>query len=165
MDDVLVCAPEQNYLDITLQQTIQAIEKAGFEIQQKIQCVCPWTFLGLWIGEQTVLPQQLTIKDDPKILRDLQQLCGSINWVRPLLGVMTEDLAPLFNLLRGSEELDSPRTITPEARDTITKVQQALSSRQAHRAEPTLPFNFIEGQFHWADFPMGHCPKRPSAHY
>ncbi|NXT45390.1 POK18 protein, partial [Pelecanoides urinatrix] len=56
----------------------------------------------------TIVPQQLTIKDDPKTLRDLHSLCGSINWVRSLLGITSEDLAPLFNLLRGNEELDSP---------------------------------------------------------
>ncbi|NXB17837.1 POK25 protein, partial [Rhagologus leucostigma] len=66
-----------------------------------------WTYLGLCISEQTVVPQQLTIKDDPKILQDLHQLCGSINWVRPLLRVTTEDLMPLFNLLKGYEDLDS----------------------------------------------------------
>ncbi|NXC04675.1 POK6 protein, partial [Orthonyx spaldingii] len=50
----------------------------------------------------------LTIKDNLKTLRDLHQLCGSINWVRPLLGIMTEDLRLLFNLLRGSGDLDLP---------------------------------------------------------
>ncbi|NWY96093.1 POK18 protein, partial [Loxia curvirostra] len=55
-----------------------------------------------------ILPQQLSIRDNPKTLRALHSLCGSINWVRPLLGLTTEDLAPLFNLLRGSKDLDSP---------------------------------------------------------
>ncbi|NXC11696.1 POK18 protein, partial [Orthonyx spaldingii] len=56
----------------------------------------------------TIVPQQLTIEDNPKTLRDLHQLCGSINWVRPLLGITTEDLSPLFNLLKGCNDLDSP---------------------------------------------------------
>ncbi|NXU16265.1 POK19 protein, partial [Pardalotus punctatus] len=73
----------------------------------------------------------------------LHKLCGSINWIRPLLGITTEDLAPLFSLLRGGEDLDSPRALTPEARDSIIKVQEALSSRQAHRIEPSLPLQFI----------------------
>ncbi|XP_014118271.1 PREDICTED: uncharacterized protein LOC106628956 [Pseudopodoces humilis] len=86
---------------------------------------------------------QLTIRDDPKTLWDLHQLCGSINWVRPLLGITTEVLAPLFNLLRGSENLDSPHALMPEARESITKVQEALSSRQAHSYEPSLPFQLV----------------------
>lgn len=110
MDDVLICAPDNAYLDLTLEKTVQAIEKAGFEIQQeKIQRTCPWTYLGLHISERTVVPQQLTIRDDPKTLQDLHQLCGSINWVR-LLGLTTEDLAPLFNLLKGCKDLDSPQS-------------------------------------------------------
>ncbi|XP_014106443.1 PREDICTED: endogenous retrovirus group K member 19 Pol protein-like [Pseudopodoces humilis] len=31
----------------------------------------------------------------------------------------------------------------PEARESITKVQEALSSRQAHRYEPSLPFQLV----------------------
>ncbi|KFO64859.1 hypothetical protein N302_09567, partial [Corvus brachyrhynchos] len=120
------------------------IEEAGFEIrEEKGQHSSPWTYLRIQICERTIVPQQLTIKDDPKTLRDLHSLCGSINWIRPLPGVTTENLAPLFNLLRGSGDLDSPRALTPEARDTITKVQEALSSRQAHRVEPSLPLQFV----------------------
>ncbi|KFO55720.1 hypothetical protein N302_16120, partial [Corvus brachyrhynchos] len=119
------------------------IEEAGFEIREdKVQHSSPWTYLGLQIHERTIVPQQLAIKEDPKTLRDLHSLCGSINWIRPLLGVTTEDLTPLFNLLRGSGDLHSPRALTPEARDTITKVQEALSSHQAHHIEPSLPLQF-----------------------
>ncbi|TRZ07500.1 hypothetical protein HGM15179_019607 [Zosterops borbonicus] len=38
--------------------------------------------------------------------------------------------------------MDSPRTLTPEARDTITEVQEALSSHQAHCIKPSLPLQF-----------------------
>ncbi|NXM46204.1 POK8 protein, partial [Gymnorhina tibicen] len=144
MDDVLVCAPNSEYLDWTLRQVIQALESEGFEIQsEKVQRVSPWRYLGMKISEQTVVPQAIKINDNPKTLRDLHQLCGSINWVRPLLGLTTEDLAPLFNLLRGSDGLDSPRTLTPEARRSIEKVQHALENRQAHRCLPHLPFQLI----------------------
>ncbi|NWI79584.1 POK11 protein, partial [Dryoscopus gambensis] len=116
----------------------------GFEIQtEKIQCTCPWTYLGLRIGEQTIVPQQLTTQNDPKTLQDLHQLCGSISWVHPLLGVTMELLALLFDLLKGCEDLDSPCTITVEAWAAISKAQLALSSRQAHRTLLHLPFNFI----------------------
>ncbi|NWH68787.1 POK6 protein, partial [Geococcyx californianus] len=56
----------------------------------------------------TVVPQQVKIIDNPKTLQELHQLCGSINWVRPLLGLTTEDLTPLFNLLREKDDLTSP---------------------------------------------------------
>ncbi|NXI00661.1 POK18 protein, partial [Pachycephala philippinensis] len=70
----------------------------------------------------------------------LHQLCGQIEWVRPYLGVSTEDLVPLFNLLRGDRDLTSPRTLTPEAKDAIVKVECALRTCQTHRFDPKLPF-------------------------
>ncbi|XP_014106444.1 PREDICTED: endogenous retrovirus group K member 18 Pol protein-like [Pseudopodoces humilis] len=52
MDDILVCAADDDYLHRTLQKTIQTIEYAGFEIREdKIQHTCPWTYLGLQIHE------------------------------------------------------------------------------------------------------------------
>lgn len=100
--------------------------------------------LGItWDSASVEEPQHLIIQDDPKTLLDLHQLCGSISRVHPLLGAMTEDLTPLFNLLKGSEDLDSPHAITAEAQESIGKVQHALSSQQAHQILPHLPFNFI----------------------
>ncbi|KFO62145.1 hypothetical protein N302_10320, partial [Corvus brachyrhynchos] len=140
MDD----APDNACLDLTLEKALQAIEKAGFDVQQeKIQRTCPWTYLGLCISKQTTVPQQLAIKDNPKTLRDLQQLCGSVKWVRPLLGLTTEDLALLFNLLKVCDDLDSPQAITKEVQGSIEKVQLTLSSRQVHWTSPDLPLIFI----------------------
>ncbi|RMC20405.1 hypothetical protein DUI87_01255 [Hirundo rustica rustica] len=143
MDDILICTETDYYLETVLQKTIQAIEEAGFEIaMEKIQCTCPCTYLGFRIGEQTIASQKLTIKDNPRTLRGLQQLSASINWVHNLIGITTEDLAPLFNLLRGSDDLDFPQTITPEAQEVIQKVSEVLSTKQAHRIDPALPFQF-----------------------
>ena len=47
MDNILVCTPEQTYLDITLKKVIKSV---GFEIsKEKIQFVSPWTYLGVQI--------------------------------------------------------------------------------------------------------------------
>lgn len=138
MDDISV------HTETVLKQTIQAIEGAGFEIAtEKIQHTCPWTYLRLWISKRTIVPQQLTIKDSLRTLRDLHQLCGSINWVCSLLGITTEDLSLLLNLLRGPDDLDSPGTITAAAQVLIQKVSAALSTRQAHCIDPTLPLQFV----------------------
>ncbi|XP_066194281.1 uncharacterized protein [Sylvia atricapilla] len=134
MDYVLLCAKDQTDLEDVLKATMNAIEEAGFEIQpEKIQLTSPWNYLGLRVCERTVTPQQVVINTNPRTLNKVQQLCASINWVRPLLGISSEDLAPLFNLLRGDSALSSPRDMTPEARDAVIRVQEALSSRQAHR--------------------------------
>ncbi|KFO52916.1 hypothetical protein N302_14587, partial [Corvus brachyrhynchos] len=116
----------------------------GFEIQaKKVQKTSPFKYLGLKIHEQTVVPQQVKINYHPKTLQELHKICGTINWVRLLLGLTTEDLAPLFNLLQGKDDLTSPRHLTEEARQSICKVQEVLLSQQAHRCAPGLSFQFI----------------------
>ncbi|XP_053789810.1 uncharacterized protein LOC128797211 isoform X1 [Vidua chalybeata] len=150
MDDVLVCASDSTYLKATLDKTIKAIKAAGLQIaEEKIQFSAPWRYLGFLITGRTVTPQTLTINKDPKTLRDLQQLCGTITWIRPLLGLTTEELSPLFCLLRGDGDLASPRELTPAAREALQRVAVALKSRQAHRVVRTLPVNFAV---------LGKCP-------
>ncbi|RMC22093.1 hypothetical protein DUI87_02965 [Hirundo rustica rustica] len=116
----------------------------GFELQEdKVQKMPPWSCLGLEIGKRTIVPQKLEIRAKIQTLADVHQLCGALNWVRPWLGLTTEDLAPLFNLLKGGEELSSPREFIPEAKDALEKVQHLMSTRQAHRCDLDLPFKFI----------------------
>ncbi|NWT87089.1 POK18 protein, partial [Lanius ludovicianus] len=43
-------------------------------------------------------------------LQDLQQLLGEINWVRSILGITNDELAPVFDLLRGDYDITSPRS-------------------------------------------------------
>ncbi|NXD03315.1 POK6 protein, partial [Certhia familiaris] len=52
----------------------------------------------------------IEVSSEIKNLQDLQQLLGEINWMRPVLGMTNDDLAPLFNLLRGDSDIKSPRT-------------------------------------------------------
>ncbi|RMC14233.1 hypothetical protein DUI87_09324 [Hirundo rustica rustica] len=123
---------------------ITEVKPPGFELQEdKVQRMPPWRYLGLEIGKRTIVPQKLEIKAKIQTLADVHQLCGALNWVRPWLGLTTEDLAPLFNLLKGGEELSSPRELTPEAKEALEKVQHLMSTRQAHRCDPDLPFKFI----------------------
>ncbi|RMB92677.1 hypothetical protein DUI87_30986 [Hirundo rustica rustica] len=144
MDDVLVCAPNDDLLSHALDLTIDSLVAAGFELQEeKIQRMPPWKYLGLEIGKRTIVPQKLVVKNNIRTLADVQQLCGSLNWVRPWLGLTTEDLDPLFNLLKGGEELNSHSTLTQEARAALEKVQDCMATRQANRCKSDLPFKFI----------------------
>lgn len=144
MDDILVCAPTETYLQAAMDKTISMVEKAGLQIaKDKVQLSSPWKYLGFKITERTVVPQTLAVQDDPRTLHDLQQLCGIITWIRPFLGLTTEELAPLFNLLRGDRDLASPRILTPEARTALDKVAAAITSRQAHRVDRTLPLEVV----------------------
>ncbi|RMC21005.1 hypothetical protein DUI87_01861 [Hirundo rustica rustica] len=144
MDDVLVCAPTDDVLSHVLDLTINALVVAGFELQEDtVQRMPPWRYLGLEIGKWTIVPQKLEIRAKIQTLADVHQLCGALNWVRPWLGLTTQDLAPLFNLLKGGEELSSPRELTPEVKEVLEKVQHLMSTRQTHRCDPDLPFKFI----------------------
>ncbi|TRZ08545.1 hypothetical protein HGM15179_018558 [Zosterops borbonicus] len=143
-DDVLVCAPNDDLLTHALDLTVNALIAAGFELQeQKVQKMSPWKYLGLEIGKRTIVPQKLAIKTKIETLADVHQLCGALNWVRPWLGLSTEDLASLFNLLKGREGLSSPRSLTPEARKALEKVQHLMSTRQASQCDPDLLFRFV----------------------
>ncbi|RMC05589.1 hypothetical protein DUI87_17674 [Hirundo rustica rustica] len=144
MDDVLMCAPNDDLLSHTLDLTIDSLVAAGFELQEeKIQRMAPWKYQGLEIGKQTIVPQKLAVKNNIKSLPAVQQLCGSLNWVRPWLDLITEDLDPLFNLSKGGEELSSPRTLTQESQAALEKVQDCMAPRQANRCKSDLPFKFI----------------------
>ncbi|NXB32104.1 POK10 protein, partial [Eulacestoma nigropectus] len=68
----------------------------------------------------------------------MQKLLGTINWLRPYLGLTTAQLSPLFNLLKGDLELTSQRKLTPEAEQVLEEVQQAISDRQVYRVDLTI---------------------------
>ncbi|KAF4797751.1 hypothetical protein TURU_070612 [Turdus rufiventris] len=104
-----------------------------------------WKYLGLEITARTIVPQKLEIDSDPKTVADVHSLYGSLNWVRPWLGLNNEHLDPLFNLLRWEVELVSLREWTPEAKAAIETAieKKALAERQAHHYQPELPFKFI----------------------
>ncbi|NXW88554.1 POK6 protein, partial [Alopecoenas beccarii] len=53
-----------------------------------------------------IIPQPVTLKfHNVMTLNDLQKLLGPINWLRPILGITTEELHPLFTLLKGDPNL------------------------------------------------------------
>ncbi|NXQ08248.1 POK11 protein, partial [Vidua macroura] len=52
----------------------------------------------------------IQIRTQVSNLQDLQQLLGEINCIRPILGIMNDELSSLFNLLKGDSDIKSPRT-------------------------------------------------------
>ncbi|NWI75408.1 POK18 protein, partial [Dryoscopus gambensis] len=66
-----------------------------------------WKYLGLEISNPTISPQKLAINENPQTLWDVHQLCGQLQWIRNWVGIPTEHLEPLFNLLKGVEDLDA----------------------------------------------------------
>ncbi|RMC17991.1 hypothetical protein DUI87_04867 [Hirundo rustica rustica] len=81
MDEVLVCAPNDDLLSQVLDLTISSLVAAGFELQEeKIQRMPPWKYLGLESGKRNIVPQKLVVKNNIKTLADVHQLCRSLNW-------------------------------------------------------------------------------------
>ncbi|NXR58698.1 POK19 protein, partial [Rhadina sibilatrix] len=52
----------------------------------------------------------IQVRTEISNLQDLQQLLGEISWMRPILGITNDELASLFNLLKGDCNIRSPRT-------------------------------------------------------
>lgn len=83
----------------------------------------------------------MTVQHSIQTLNDLQKLLGTVNWIRPLLRLSNMLLAPLFDLLRGDPCLLSPRSLSPEALETLKQVELAIQGRKAWRVVTTIPLN------------------------
>lgn len=144
MDDILVAAQHREIMEEAVALVTTAVTSAGLCIApEKIQELPPWRYLGWRIRAQTISPQPLQLRTNIQNLHDVQKLLGTINWVRPLLGISNATLKPLFDLLKGDMDLCSPRSLDPEASDALQRVTGAITSRQAHRWAPEIPFYLI----------------------
>ncbi|NXL33270.1 PO113 protein, partial [Glaucidium brasilianum] len=59
------------------------------------------TFLGMKIDSSYVLPPAIKIRRDIKTLHDVQQLVGSLQWLRNTTLIPPEVMSPLYDLLKG----------------------------------------------------------------
>ncbi|NWW69842.1 POK25 protein, partial [Climacteris rufus] len=67
------------------------------------------------------------------------KLLGIINWLRPYLGLTAMQVSPLFNILKGDPDLNSPRKLTPEEQRALNEVQQqVVSPRPVYRVDPSI---------------------------
>ncbi|NXG47935.1 POK11 protein, partial [Psilopogon haemacephalus] len=144
MDDLLIAASDSKEMENALRAILEVIQKVRLCVSaEKVQKIVPWRYLGWKIRTQTVKPQQLTLQTQIKNLHDVQKVLGSINWLRPLLGVSNSDLSPLFELLKGDTDITGPRSLTPAAKNALEKVTRAIESRQAHHWHHALDLFFI----------------------
>ena len=104
MDDILLAAETQNVLLTAFAKLESSLKIYRLQIAlEKVETEQPWKYLGWKLFTSQVFPQPLCVVYQATTLHDLQKLLGTINWVRPLLGIMTEDLSPLFTLLKGTQ--------------------------------------------------------------
>ncbi|NXH39301.1 PO113 protein, partial [Dicaeum eximium] len=59
------------------------------------------TFLGVGITDSYVTPPKIRIRRDIKTLHDMQQLVGSLQWLRNIILIPPEIMDSLYNLLKG----------------------------------------------------------------
>jgi hypothetical protein len=119
--DLLLC-----YRDL---QT--ALADKGLQIApEKIQIRDPYNYLGFRLTNQAVFPQKIVIRrDNLKTLNDFQKLLGDINWLRPYLKLTTGELKPLFDILKGSSDPTSPRSLTSEGLLALQLVERAIEEQ------------------------------------
>lgn len=110
----------------------------------KIQTTTPVKYLGAIVDIQMIRPQKVQIRRDQiSTLNDLQKLLGDINWLRPTLGIPAYALSNLFGLLQGPSQLDSPRTLTPQACQELELVEKKIQEAQIQRIYPLQPLQIL----------------------
>ncbi|NWR91991.1 POK8 protein, partial [Furnarius figulus] len=65
----------------------------------------------------------------------VQKLAGVITWVQPYLGLTSLKLQPLLDLLHGDSNISAPRTLTPEAKQVVSEVEQAIRQKHVWRID------------------------------
>ncbi|OWK53814.1 Endogenous retrovirus group K member 8 Pol protein [Lonchura striata] len=136
MCDILVAASTQEELLRIQPRLLDALHAHGLQVApENVQQQPPWKYLGVKILERTIQHQEVQFVHSVKTLNDVQKLMGVITWLRPYLGLTDAQLSPVYDLLKGDPDLKSPRTLTPEARQVLEEVQQAVSARQVYHID------------------------------
>ena len=91
-------------------------------------------YLETKIYDSRVFPQKIQIRtDNLRTLNDFQKLLGDIQWVRPYLGLTNKQLQPLYDILLGDIELNSPRQLTDSARIALSLVEKGIQTAASKR--------------------------------
>ncbi|RMB99730.1 hypothetical protein DUI87_23732 [Hirundo rustica rustica] len=104
MDDILIAVPSASQVDRAVSTVSETLKTNGFEIAsakiKKGPCV---TFLGVEISSSYITPPQIKIRRDIETLHDMQQLVGSLQWLRNIILIPPEVMDPLNDLLKGKK--------------------------------------------------------------
>ncbi|XP_017684541.1 PREDICTED: endogenous retrovirus group K member 8 Pol protein-like [Lepidothrix coronata] len=140
MDDILISMATEHGLQIVVTSLTDAVQEARLQVaSEKIQRSQTWSYLGWRITQKEISPQPLQLKvKDTLTLHELQKLLGAINWLRPILGLIREELLPLFVLLKRDSDLMSDRSLTAEAKQALDIWAKAIENRQGRRRDPEL---------------------------
>ncbi|VTJ73179.1 Hypothetical predicted protein [Marmota monax] len=145
MDDVLLAHKDKNTLLECYATLTNLLKNYNLEIAiDKVQLNFPINYLGVLLSSTMVRPPKIQIRvDQLKSLNDFQKLLGDINWIRPYLGIPTGELGPLFDILKGPSDPNSPRMLTPEARKALKIIETYMENMHLDRIDISLPLLFI----------------------
>ena len=131
MDDILFPAPSILNTEHMFDIAQLCLKNSGLIIApEKIQTSTPYHYLGFVVNRQCITPQLTQIHTDKlSTLNDFQKLLGDINWIRSSLGIANYQLNNIFNTLKGDPDLNSPRSLSQEAREELYLVQNKLQKQ------------------------------------
>ncbi|TRZ13764.1 hypothetical protein HGM15179_013338 [Zosterops borbonicus] len=120
MDDVLVCAPNDDLLTHALDLTVTALVAAGFELQEtKIQKMLPWKYLGLEIDGSGGSHKSVMTWKDPQTQQwesDIAEVEGS------------PQVAELAAVVRAFERFSEPFNLVTDSSYVAGVVSRAENS-------------------------------------
>ena len=61
-----------------------------------------------------------------------------VNWLCPIIGLITQDLSNLFLTLQGDKDLRGPRKLSTEAERELTLVEEELQDAHLAHLDPKL---------------------------
>ncbi|RMC22446.1 hypothetical protein DUI87_00760 [Hirundo rustica rustica] len=129
MDDVLVCAPNDDLLSHVLDLTIDSLVAAGFELQEeKIRRMPPWMYLGLEIDASGTSYKSVITWKDPQT----QQ------WEKDIVEVEgSPQVAELAAVVRAFEKLPEPFNLVTDSAyvaGVVSGAEQAVLSEVSNSA-------------------------------
>ena len=144
-DDVLMVGKDPQDLLLCYGDLQKALADKGLQIaSEKIQTQDPYNYLGFRLTDQAVFPQKIVIRrDNLRTLNDFQKLLGDINWLRPYLKLTTGELKPLFDILKGSSDPTSPRSLTSEGLLALQLVEKAIEEQFVTYIDYSLPLHLL----------------------
>ncbi|XP_010579894.1 PREDICTED: endogenous retrovirus group K member 11 Pol protein-like [Haliaeetus leucocephalus] len=136
MDDILLASDNKEQLNDMENLARNLLQQYGLVIApEKVQKIAPWKYLGMTITSKQVVPQPVKLNLAVKTLNDVQKLMGSLNWIRPYLGLTNSQLQPLLDLLKHSNDPTEPRILNKEALNVIHMVEQCIYKKFVSRID------------------------------
>jgi hypothetical protein len=144
-DDVLMARKDPQDLLLCYKDLQKALADKRLQIaSEKIQTQDPYNYLGFRLTVQAVFSQKIVIcRDNLRTLNDFQKLLGDIIWLHPYLKITTGELKPLFDILKGSSNPTSPRSLTSEGLLALQLVEKAIKEQFVTYIDYSLPLHLL----------------------